>query len=195
MPRGTSWAVYAILQFINRIIVTLHFFCWSKLFYFSEFLNFDSRLWIRGVDLVGVGIIKNHPSPTGGPGGRLSPPGSGRQSLTGCVRPGFDRNCSFYNLLSTLKVLVGHPFAFLDFLRKNRNFTQKWPKTQKNTKIVRMTSYSQVKLAKNLAPQKYQFLIFRTNEGDFGGTPVKKPIIDKTLLWIFEIYKFQHCAA
>ena len=36
-----------------------------------------------------------------------------------------------------------------------------------------MTSYSQVKLAQNLAPQKYKFLIFRTNEGDFGGTPVK----------------------
>jgi hypothetical protein len=171
MPRGTSWAVYAILQFINRIIVTLHFFCRSKLFYFSEFLNFDSRLWIRGVDIVGVGIIKNYPSPTGGPGGRPSPPGSGRR-IPGCVRPGFEETVPFTIYYRPWRSWSDTPLRFW-FFAKKLNFTQKWPKTQKNTKIVRMTSYSQVKLAQNLAPQKYKFLIFRTIEGDFGGTLVK----------------------
>ena len=171
MPRGNLWAIYAILQFINRIIVTLHFFCRSKLFYFSKFFNFDFRLWIRRVDIVGVGIIKNSLSLTGGPGGRPSPPGSGRR-IPGCVRPGFWKNCSFYNLLSTMKVLVGHPLPFLIFCEKTK-FYPKMAKTWKNTKIVGMTSYSQGRLCRNSAPQKYQFLIFVTNEGDFGGTPVK----------------------
>ena len=36
-----------------------------------------------------------------------------------------------------------------------------------------MMSYSQGRLSENSAFQKYQFLIFRTHEGDFGCTAVK----------------------
>ena len=46
-------------------------------------------------------------------------------------------------------------------------------KTQKNTKIVRMTSYPQYELSKKSASKTYKVLIFETNEGDFSGTPVK----------------------
>ena len=55
---------------------------------------------------------------------------------------------------------------------KNQN-SPKSTKTEKNTKIVRMTSYLQVGLSKKSAAQKYRVSIFRTNEGDFSGTPVK----------------------
>ena len=171
MPRGNLWAIYAILQFINGIIVTLHFLCRSKLFYFSKFFNFDFRLWIRRVDIVGVGIIKNSLSLTGGPGGRPSPPRLWKTNPRVCPTR-IQKNCSFYNLLSTMKVLVGHPLPFLIFCEKTK-FYPKMAKTWKNTKIVGMTSYSQGRLCQNSAPQKYWFLIFVTNEGDFGGTLVK----------------------
>ena len=159
MPRGTLWAIYAILQFINRIIVTLHFFFRSKLFYFSKFSNFDFRLWIRGVDLVGVGIIKNYLSPTGGPGGRPSPPGSGRQ-IPGCVRPGFQqklfRNTIYYR-----------PWKFwssylVNFEKKPQKtgILPKSTKTQKNTKIVGMTSYSQGRLSPKFSSSKISIFLF-----------------------------------
>ena len=173
MPRGTSWAVYAILQFINRIIVTLHFFCRSKLFYFSEFFKF----WFQIVNQKGrYSGGRNHQklpiSLTGGPGGAPKPPRLWKTNPRVCATR-IRRNCSFYNLLSTLKVLVGHPFAFLIFCEKTK-FYPKMAKTWKNTKIVRITSYSQgrttarIQLLKNI---NFWFLV--TNEGDFGGTPVK----------------------
>ena len=171
MPRGTLWAIYAILQFINRIIVTLHFFCRSKLFYFPLFFNFDSRLWIRRVDIV---VSRNHqklPISNRGAGGAPKPPRLWKTNPRVCPTR-IQKNCSFYNLLSTMKALVGHPLQFLIFCEKTK-FYPKMAKTWKNTKIVGMTSYSQGRLCQNSAPQKYQFLIFRTNEGDFGGTPVK----------------------
>ena len=64
---------------------------------------------------------------------------------------------------------------------KNENFT-KIDQNAKNTKNVRITSYSPHGMSKKLAAQKYRVSIFRTNEGDFSGTPQKKPIIDKSLL-------------
>ena len=36
-----------------------------------------------------------------------------------------------------------------------------------------MTSYLRYIMSKKLAVQKYKFLIFGTDEGDFSGTPVK----------------------
>ena len=76
MPRGTLWAIYAILQFINRIIVTLHFFFRSKLFYFSDIFSiFDFRIVIqKGRYSAGRNHQKLPISEPGGRGGRPSPP-------------------------------------------------------------------------------------------------------------------------
>ena len=71
----------------------------------------------------------------------------------------------------TLK-LAGHTPTFKNPSKNPKN-TPKSAKTQKNTKIVRMTSYSRYGMSKKLAVQKYKFLIFGTNEGDFEGIPVK----------------------
>ena len=165
LPIGTLHAIYAILQFINRIIVTLHFFCWSKLFYFSEVLNFNFRFWMPGIDLVGGRNPQKSSSYNRGAGGAPSPPGLGFPSLKLRVDK-IDMNCSEYNILSTVKVLstrsVKHGY--------NSQKTENRPnstKTQKNMKIVRMTSYSQVWLSKKSATQKYKFLIFRDEWGRF----------------------------
>ena len=55
---------------------------------------------------------------------------------------------------------------------KNENFTE-IDQNAKNMKNVRMTSYSPYGMSKKLALQNYRVLIFRTNEGDFSGTPQK----------------------
>ena len=122
------------------------------------------------VDLVGVGIVKTHPTTTGGPGGTQAPP-----ALADKPQGVADQ---FQQKLSELRSTIDHERAV--YLTRHswkppqkNKISQKSTKTQKNTKIVRMTSYSQVSLSKKLAAQKYQVLIFRTNEGDFSGTPVK----------------------
>ena len=153
MPRGNLWAIYAILQFINRIIVTLHFFCRSKLFYFSKFFNFDFRLWIKRVDIVGVGIIKNSLSLTGGPGGRPSPSGSGRR-IPGCVRPGFKKSVSFTIYYRPWRFWSNTPYRFW-FFAKKLNFTQKWPKREKTQKSlewrdIHRVGYAKIQLLKNI---------------------------------------------
>ena len=82
------------------------------------------------------------------------------------------KTCEEHNLLSNLKVLVGQLLPFSNFWQKTE-ISPKMTKTQKNTKIVRMTSSSQYELSKKSASRKYEVLIFGTNEGDFSGTPVK----------------------
>ena len=64
-----------------------------------------------------------------------------------------------------------HPYVF-EQMRKTQ-ISPKSTKTQKKSKIVRMTSYSHFGLSKKSAAQKYWVLIFRTKEGDFAGIPVK----------------------
>ena len=71
-----------------------------------------------------------------------------------------------------MKVLGGSLPPFLNFCQKTE-ILQKMTKTPKNTKIVRMTSYSQYEVSKKSASQKYKVLIFGSDEGDFSGTPVK----------------------
>ena len=170
MARGTLWTIYDILQFINRIIVTLHFFVGSKLFYFSEFSNFDFRMWIRGVDLVGVGIIKNKPTLTGGRGG-FKPPRPVTSRVDEVAR-------HYQHEMSRVQLSIDSGSS-VQLPRQSWKDTKKtgiWPKVtkiRKNTKFVWMTSYSQGRLSKKSASQKYQFSIFRTNEGDFGGIPLK----------------------
>ena len=126
---------------------------------------------MQGVDLVGVGIIKNLLSWTGGPGG-AQPPRALQDRRRWCGWTTLTKTCGEYNLLSMTSSLVTRDPPFLKKSEKTKK-SPKSTKTQKNTKIVGITSYSQGRLYKNSAPQKYEFLIFRTNEGDFGGTPVK----------------------
>ena len=71
-----------------------------------------------------------------------------------------------------MKVLGGTPPPFFNFWQKTE-ILPKMTKTWKNTKIVRIKSYSQYEVSKKSASQKYEVLIFGTNEGDFSGTPVK----------------------
>ena len=125
---------------------------------------------MAGAKLVGVGIVKNYPTPTGGPGGTL-PPGLWHPELASCAT-NMMKTCGEHNLLSSLKVLVSTLSPFLNFCKKNE-ILPKMTKTQKNTKIVRMRSYSQYEMSKKSASRKYKVLIFGTNEGDFSGTPVK----------------------
>ena len=73
------------------------------------------------------------------------------------------------------------------FFAKKPKFHQKWPERKKNTKIVRMTSYSQYGVSKKSPSQKYKILIFGTNEGDFGGILVK---IQKSTKLCYEFSKF-----
>ena len=124
-----------------------------------------------GVDLGWVGIVKNNPTATWGPGEAVSPPGPWHPSLASWV-DSFEAKCLQYNPLSTVKELASYLVKHGSHIQKTK-FSPKSTKMQKNTKIVRMTSYSQVWLSKKSAAQKYQVLIFRTNEGDFSGTPVK----------------------
>ena len=57
--------------------------------------------------------------------------------------------------------------------RKNQNYTQIDENVEKTRKSSEWRHIHRVELSKKSAAQKYQVLIFRTNEGDFGGTPVK----------------------
>ena len=145
MPRGTLWAIYAILQFINRIIVTLHFFVGSKLFYFSEFSNF----WLQNVNQRGrfsVGrycqkLAKLQP---GARGGTLPPRPVASMDDKWC-----DQNCeNLWRTQSTIEsISPGRtPFAVFEYLQKKPKFHQKWPKSEKKTKIVKIKSYSQGRL-------------------------------------------------
>ena len=65
-----------------------------------------------------------------------------------------------------------HLYVF-EQMRKKPKYHPNRQKRKKTSKIVRMTSYSHCELSKKSAAQKYWVLIFRTNEGDFGGIPVK----------------------
>ena len=123
-----------------------------------------------GVDLVGVEIVENDPTLTGGRGARR-PPAVGFQ-IWRVGWTNFMKFCEECNLLATLKELAGQLVNFRN-PRKKTEISPKSTKTQKNTKIVRMTSYLQSELSKKLASQKYRVLIFKMNEGDFSGTPQK----------------------
>ena len=117
---------------------------------------------------------RNHqkfPFSNRGAGGAPKPPQPWETNVGVCAT-NFNRNCPKYDLLSITLNLASYPPAFLNQCEKN-NFPPKSTEKQKNTKIVRMTSYSHGVLSKKSAAQKYWVSIFRTNEGDFGGTPVK----------------------
>ena len=86
----------------------------------------------------------------------------------------------FQQKLSDLQITIDcgkEKFLPLDSwgpVEKNKTkILPKSTKTQKNTINVRMTSYSSHGMSKKLAPQKLRVSIFRTNEGDFSGTPQK----------------------
>ena len=104
-----------ILQFINRIIVTLHFFFGSKLFYFWEFLNSNYQILNAKGRFSGGRNPQKSSSYNRGAGGAPSSPGLGFPSLTLRVDK-IDMNCSKYNPLSTVKVLstrnVKHGYNF-----------------------------------------------------------------------------------
>ena len=80
--------------------------------------------------------------------------------------------------MSRIQLAIDHespgrtPSTVFEFCQKTE-ILPKMTKTQKNTKIVRMTSYSQYEVSKKSASRKYEVLIFGSNEGDFSGTPVK----------------------
>ena len=171
LPIGTLHAIYAILQFINRIIVTLHFFFRSKLFYFSEFWNFNFRFWMPGVDLVGVGILKNHLATTGGPGGRQAPPAWGFQVW----------RCGWTRLIWVVPNTIHYrrwkycpPAASnMDTILKKPKFDLIRPKRKKTWKSSEWRHIHRFGCLKNPLLKNIIFLFLVTNEGDFGGTPVK----------------------
>ena len=121
------------------------------------------------VDLVRVGIIKNFPSSTWGAAGGAQPPAPCKTNV-GVLVVNFNEN--LWRIQSIILNLATYTPTF-QYPSTITKISQKLTKTQKNTKIVRMTSYSQVSLPKELAAQKYRVSIFRTNEGDFSCTPVK----------------------
>ena len=185
MPRGTLWAIYAILQFINRIIVTLHFFCRSKLFYFSTFYQF----WLQIVNQKGrYSGGRNHqklPISNRGAGGAPKPPRLWKTNPRVCPTR-IRKNCSFYNLLSTLKVLVGHLLPFLIFCEKTKflpknNQNAKKHENRRNDVILTWWGYAKIQLL------KISIFNFWDEWGRFWRYIGKKPIIDKTLLMNFWI--------
>ena len=76
-----------------------------------------------GIDLVGVGIVKNYPTPTGRPGGGTLPPRP-VASRVGELCDQYGEN--LWRTQSSIK-LEGpgqYPFTVFEFLQKNRNFTK-----------------------------------------------------------------------
>ena len=169
MAGGTSWGINGFLQFINSIIVTLHFFGGSKLFYFCEISNFDLGLWIAGVDLVGVDIIKNHPTPTRG---APSPLGHGSRTIRGrwTISTETVRTTIYYRLYKG-KVLTSWKLA------TSPKKTKILPKSTQNAKKKHENRLNDVIFTlwdvQKISCSKISSSIFRTNEGDFSGTPQK----------------------
>ena len=154
MPRGNLWAIYAILQFINRIIVTLHFFCRSKLFYFSKFFNFDFRLWIRRVDIVGVRIIQKFPLSNRGAGGGAQAPPALEDESQGVSDQDSKKTVPFTIYYRPWRFWSDAPYRFW-FFAKKLNFTQKWPKRAKTQKSsewrdIHRLDYAKIRLLKNI---------------------------------------------
>ena len=148
----------------------------ANFFIFENFqiLTSDSK-WTGSI--YGGRNCQKSPKSNWGPGGRWAPPG--------LVAKGRGVGGQFQLKLSAAqstidcrKEKLAHPNVWKP-TTKNQNFPPKSTKTQKNTKIVKMTSYSQCELSKKLASQKYKVLIFGTNEGDFSGTPVKNQLSTK----------------
>ena len=144
MPRGTLWAICAILQFINRIIVTLHFFVGSKLFYFFRIFEFWLQNVNQGGRFSGGRYCQKLSNFNRGPGGALCPPGLWHPWMTSGATK-IVKTCGEHNLLSNLWVLVGHLSPFLNFCEKNE-ISPKMTEKRKNTKIVKIRSYSQGRL-------------------------------------------------
>ena len=89
-----------------------------------------------GVDLVGVGFVKNNPTATGGPGGHLAPLAHSIKSVGELGDQYCKQNVVQYNPLSNVKELVGQLPLRSNSLapsEKTKN-TPKSAKTQKKHK-------------------------------------------------------------
>ena len=152
------------------------FFSEQTFLFFSIFEILTSDSECTGVDLVGVEIIKNNPTATGGPGGgRPCPPRPAGQIVGVWVQPILTKTVknTIYCQWPSNPGRTHFSTVSMNNSKKPKFTLEIGKNVKKHKKSSEWRHIHRIGLRQKSAAQKYQFLIFRTNEGDFGGTPVK----------------------
>ena len=136
--QGVPCRLYsAILQFINRIIVTLHFFFGSKLFYFSKIFEFWLQILNGKGRFSGGRNRQKSPNYNRGAGGAPKPPRPWETNPRGvCDQIFSSQTVSDYDLLSTpWRFWPATPsYRFWYFCEKTEILPQNRPKRKKTRK-------------------------------------------------------------